>query len=107
MLTPHADRLRPPMARRSSEFHEGSSTAPGSLPDTPADPQHDVEDGFFDAVFITGGLHHVHPNVAGAMAEIHRILKPGGWLCFYEPHTGSMADLVRRLWYRVDHLFEE
>lgn len=67
----------------------------------------DFEDGCFDAVFITGGLHHVHPNVAAAMTEIHRILKPGGWLCFYEPHTGSMADMVRRLWYRIDDLFEE
>jgi SAM-dependent methyltransferase len=65
------------------------------------------EDESFDAVFITGGLHHVHPNVPEAVAEIHRILKPGGWLCFYEPHAGSFADAARRFWYRHDDLFEE
>jgi SAM-dependent methyltransferase len=67
----------------------------------------EFEDASFDAVFITGGLHHVHPKVREAVTEIHRILKPGGWLCFYEPHTGSFADAVRRFWYRHDHLFEE
>lgn len=65
------------------------------------------EDAFFDAVFVTGGLHHVHPQVPEAVAEIHRILKPGGWFCFYEPHTGSLADAARRFWYRHDSLFEE
>ncbi len=64
-------------------------------------------DESFDAVFITGGLHHVHPKVPEAVTEIHRILKPGGWLCFYEPHTGSIANAARRLWYRHDSLFEE
>ncbi len=66
----------------------------------------DFADGTFDAVFITGGLHHLHPRVTDAISEIHRILKPGGWLCFYEPHTGSLPDAVRRLWYRFDNLFE-
>jgi SAM-dependent methyltransferase len=65
------------------------------------------EDESFDAVFVTGGLHHVHPRVAEAVTEIHRILKPGGWLCFYEPHTGSLADAARRFWYRHDDLFVE
>ncbi len=65
------------------------------------------EDESFDAVFITGGLHHVHPRVPEAVTEIHRILKPGGWLCFFEPHTGSFADAARRFWYRHDRLFEE
>ncbi len=65
------------------------------------------EDESFDAVFITGGLHHVHPHVPQAVDEIYRILKPGAWLCFFEPHTGSMADVGRKLWYRFDKLFEE
>ncbi|TMD73819.1 MAG: class I SAM-dependent methyltransferase [Chloroflexi bacterium] len=64
------------------------------------------DDESFDAVFITGGLHHVHPKVPEAVSEIHRILKPGGWLCFYEPHAGSVADSARRFWYRHDNLFE-
>jgi len=67
----------------------------------------EFDDESFDAVFITGGLHHVHPKVPEALTEIYRILKPGGWLCLFEPHTGSIADSVRRLWYRHDHLFEE
>ncbi len=65
------------------------------------------DDESFEAVFVTGGLHHVHPRVPEAVAEIHRILKPGGWFCFYEPHTGSLADTARRFWYRHDSLFEE
>ena len=67
----------------------------------------EFENESFDAVFITGGLHHVHPRVPEAVTEIHRILKPGGWLCFYEPHKGSFADAARRFWYRHDSLFEE
>jgi ubiquinone/menaquinone biosynthesis C-methylase UbiE len=67
----------------------------------------DFPDECFDAVFITGGLHHVQPKVPQAVSEIYRILKPGGWLCFSEPHAGSVADTARRFWYRFDHLFEE
>ncbi len=40
------------------------------------------------------------------MDEIFRLLRPGGWFCFGEPHTGSIPDLFRRLWYRLDGLFE-
>lgn len=64
-------------------------------------------DGQFDAVMLVGGLHHVHPETDGAVEEIHRILRPGGHLCFAEPHAGSVADLARRLWYRLDPLFED
>jgi SAM-dependent methyltransferase len=67
----------------------------------------DFANSSFDAVFVTGGLHHVHPHVPEAVDEIYRILKPGGWLCFFEPHTGSLADAGRKLWYRFDRLFEE
>jgi len=81
--------------------HPGATGVQGSILKT------DFEDKSFDAVFITGGLHHVHPRVPEAVSEIHRILKPGGWLCFYEPHTGSLADTARRFWYRHDRLFEE
>jgi SAM-dependent methyltransferase len=64
-------------------------------------------DGHFDAVMVVGGLHHVHPDVDRAVAEVHRILRPGGHFCFAEPHVGSLADLGRRLWYRFDPLFED
>jgi len=58
-----------------------------------------------DAVFVVGGLHHVHPNVTGAVEEIWRVLKPGGYFCFVEPHQGSLPDRVRGLWYRRDSYF--
>jgi SAM-dependent methyltransferase len=59
----------------------------------------------FDCVVVTGGLHHVQPDVGAAVREIHRILKPGGFFCFSEPHARSLADIVRRYWYRRDPLF--
>lgn len=61
----------------------------------------------FDYVVVVGGLHHIHPNVKCAVREIHRVLKPGGHLCFMEPHSGSFPDLVRRIWYRFDRFFED
>jgi ubiquinone/menaquinone biosynthesis C-methylase UbiE len=63
-------------------------------------------DEHFDAVMVVGGLHHVHPDVGGAVAEIHRIVKPGGHFYFAEPHVGSLADMARQLWYRLDPLFD-
>ena len=64
-------------------------------------------DQSFDAIFVTSGLHHLQPKVPEAVAELKRILKPGGWLCFAEPHAGALADVARRFWYRFDPLFEE
>jgi SAM-dependent methyltransferase len=61
----------------------------------------------FDCVVIVGGLHHIHPNVKRALTELHRVLKPGGHLCFMEPHSGSFPDLVRRVWYRFDSFFSD
>ena len=61
----------------------------------------------FDCVVVVGGLHHIHPNLDLAMQEIHRVLKPGGYLCFMEPHTGSLPDLIRRVWYKFDRYFSD
>jgi len=61
----------------------------------------------FDAVMVVGALHHVHPYVEQAVDEIHRLLRPGGFFCFLEPHLGSLPNAFRRLWYRFDPLFEE
>jgi len=66
-----------------------------------------VPDESFDCVVAVGGLHHMHPNVSQPVGEIHRILKPGGYFCFSDPHAASMFDVFRRLWYRLDDLFEE
>jgi len=59
----------------------------------------------FDCVAVIGGLHHLHPNLEEALREIYRILKPGGYLCFAEPHKRSLPDLVRSYWYKHDRLF--
>ena len=66
-----------------------------------------LPDNFFDCVVIVGGLHHIHPNVNRAVEEIHRVLKPGGHLCFMEPHSHSLPDLIRRVWYKFDHFFSD
>lgn len=66
-----------------------------------------LPDASYDVIAIVGGLHHLHPHVGSAMNEIYRLLKPGGYLCFLEPHTGSLADIARRAWYRRDAMFEE
>jgi len=61
----------------------------------------------FDCVVIVGGLHHIHPNVSAALSEINRVLKPGGYLCFMEPHSGSLPDVIRRIWYKHDRFFSD
>ena len=66
-----------------------------------------LADNSFDCVAVVGGLHHIHPNVRPALREIHRVLKPGGYFCFMEPHTGSLPDVVRRIWYRFDRFFSD
>lgn len=58
--------------------------------------------GSFDLVFVFGGLHHVHPKINEAIREIYRILKPGGYFCFVEPHKGSIWDFARKTWYPRD-----
>lgn len=66
-----------------------------------------IETGSVDCVVVVGGLHHVQPQVPEAIAEIHRILRPGGHFCFVEPHACSLPDRLRRIWYRRDRYFAE
>ena len=66
-----------------------------------------LPDNSFDCVAVVGGLHHVHPNVKAAVREIHRVLKPGGHFCFMEPHSGTLPDVVRKVWYRFDRFFSD
>ena len=61
----------------------------------------------FDCVAIVGGLHHIQPHVSRAVREIHRVLKPGGYFCFMEPHSGSFPDIIRRFWYKHDRFFSD
>jgi SAM-dependent methyltransferase len=58
-----------------------------------------------DGVLIVGALHHLHPEVDRAIDEIFRVLKPGGYFCFMEPHSSSLLNRFRRAWYRLDPLF--
>src|SRR6266487_2989298 len=66
-----------------------------------------LPDTSYDAVVVVGGLHHLHPGTERAVAEIHRILKPNGYFCFAEAKCGSCLNGLRRMWYKIDSLFEE
>ena len=66
-----------------------------------------MPDDSFDCVVVVGGLHHIQPNVPRAIREIHRVLKPGGFFCFMEPHSGSLPDWVRQFWYKHDRFFSD
>lgn len=61
-----------------------------------------IADNAFDCVIVVGGLHHLFPNINEAIDEIYKILKPGGYLCFMEPHKGSLPSFARRIWYKID-----
>lgn len=61
----------------------------------------------FDCIVIVGGLHHIHPKLSEAVREIQRVLKPGGYFCFMEPHSGSLPDVIRRIWYKHDRFFSD
>jgi SAM-dependent methyltransferase len=81
------------------------------FPDSKAEQRSLLSSGFadnsFDFVAIVGGLHHIHPDLKAAVNEIHRVLKPGGYFCFMEPHSGSLPDVIRKVWYRHDRFFSD
>lgn len=64
-----------------------------------------LPDESFDCLIVVGGLHHLHPSLSLGLKEMHRLLKPNGYLCFAEPHTESLLDKVRQFWYKHDDLF--
>jgi ubiquinone/menaquinone biosynthesis C-methylase UbiE len=66
-----------------------------------------LESNSVDCAVVMAGLHHLHPHVGDAIRELHRVLKPGGYLCMWEPHSGSLPDLMRKWWYRHDSMFAE
>jgi SAM-dependent methyltransferase len=66
-----------------------------------------LPDCSFDCVTVVGGLHHIHPHLNEAVGEIHRLLKPGGYFCFMEPHSGSLPNVIRKFWYKHDRFFSE
>ena len=51
------------------------------------------ETGLFDIVVASEVLEHIEPATrAQALAEIHRVLKPGGWLIGSVPYCEVLAD---------------
>lgn len=64
-------------------------------------------DNTFDRIFITGGLHHLPPSLEQGLAEMVRILKPGGRIYAMEPLAESIWDIARKAWYKRDSYFEE
>lgn len=48
------------------------------------------EDQTFDVVFCSGVLHHL-PSLGRVLNEIHRVLKPGGFLIAREPNSDHFA----------------
>ena len=65
------------------------------------------EDAQFDAVFSFGVLHHIPVGWRQAVAEVARVLEPGGWFVFTDliltPRAGRW---LTRLLPRVDLLDE-
>ncbi len=74
---------------------------PGSLVVTGSMAELAFAEGSFDVV-VTESLHHSHPNLDRTLAEISRVLKPGGRFLLWEPEAGSLFDRARKLWYRFD-----
>jgi len=58
----------------------------------------------FDLI-LTDSLHHLNPYINEAMEQVYRLLKPGGYFCFWEPSSGSLIDLIRKVWYRLDRTY--
>jgi SAM-dependent methyltransferase len=52
--------------------------------------------GRFDVVFVAKGMHHFR-DLAGLLAEIRRVLRPGGRLIFLEPRNSPLRRLLHRL----------
>lgn len=59
----------------------------------------------FDCAFIIGGLHHCVGNLAQAIANAARLVRPGGHLLMVEPNAECLLDGLRRSWYRADRRY--
>jgi len=65
----------------------------------------DFPDDTFDIVYAANLLHHV--NAAACVREIHRVLKPGGMACIWDPlKHNPIINVYRRIAKRVRTLDE-
>jgi len=56
----------------------------------------DYSDSTFDIVYAANLLHHVEP--LGTIREMHRVLKPGGHMCFWDPlRHNPVINLYRKM----------
>src|SRR5262249_14928230 len=63
-------------------------------------------EGPFDAAVIMGGLHHCASNLAAALNNVARMIKPEGSLLLFEPNADYALQFARRIWYRLDGYFD-
>lgn len=57
----------------------------------------DCPDCSFDIVYASNLLHHL-PNPQAAISEMHRVLKPGGKACFWDPlRHNPIINVYRRI----------
>jgi ubiquinone/menaquinone biosynthesis C-methylase UbiE len=64
------------------------------------------EDNSFDFI-LTDSLHHLPPYLDKGLQEFHRILKPGGLVCCWEPNADSLMNALRKIWYKTDSKYFE
>ncbi len=60
----------------------------------------------FDAAFVIGGLHHCVSDLPATMANLSRMIRPGGRLFIWEPNADFLLQRARDAWYRRDDYFE-
>ena len=63
-------------------------------------------DASFDGILCLNALHHL-PSYAAALAEIFRVLKPGGRAAFSEPGTAHAVQALSRFRMREERIVEK